>query len=304
MAQLEQRLASSHSDAIAETRSAAGLVLQATGGRLPADSSTARAVLSNMPPSVRRNFVTDDYGAASVLVITRDLDTAQWKKLRSEITAEIASPPSGVKATLTGTPVLGMELLDALTGGRVRMTLIGVALVFSGLLLAFRFNLLRALIATLPIGLVLGWSSGFMFLLGIKYTPATATLGALILGIGTEFTILLMMRYYEERGNGMAPVEAMTIAMTKIGRAIIASGLTVIGGFAALLIARDFPILVDFGVVTMISVAFALLSTLLVLPPLIVWLDRTFIRARTPRPTAADEALARAVSEEERKVRV
>jgi predicted RND superfamily exporter protein len=61
--------------------------------------------------------------------------------------------------------------------------------------------------------------------------------------------------------------------MTKIGRAIVASGMTVIGGFGALLIARDFAILSDFGVVTMINVAFALISTLFVLPPLIVWID-------------------------------
>ena len=49
--------------------------------------------------------------------------------------------------------------------------------------------------------------------------------------------------------------------------------MTVIGGFGALLIARDFAILSDFGVVTMINVAFALISTLFVLPPLIVWID-------------------------------
>ena len=54
---------------------------------------------------------------------------------------------------------------------------------------------------------------------------------------------------------------------------IIASGFTVIGGFAALLIAIDFPILRDFGMVTVIDVSFALVSTLVVLPPLIVWLD-------------------------------
>jgi len=125
----------------------------------------------------------------------------------------------------------------------------------------------------LPIALILGWSSGIMYLLGIKYTPTTSTLSALIIGIGIEFTILLMMRYYEERGNGEEPFIAMVTAMTKIGRAIVASGLTVIGGFGALLIARDFPILVDFGVVTMINVTFALISTLFVLPPLIVWID-------------------------------
>ena len=125
-----------------------------------------------------------------------------------------------------------------------------------------------------------------MFAAGIEYTPLTATLGTLIMGIGVEFTILLMMRYYEERGKGEGPVEAMTTAMTKIGRAIIASGLTVIGGFAALLIARDFLILRDFGLVTVVDVFFALVSTLFVLPALIVLFDRWQEKRRLARQRA------------------
>lgn len=147
-------------------------------------------------------------------------------------------------------------------------------MVFAGLFFLFKFNLLRAIIAILPIGLILGWSSGTMYLLGIKYTPVTATLGSLIIGIGVEFTILLMMRYYEERDKGEDIAVAMTTAITRIGRAIIASGFTVIGGFGALLIATDFPMIQDFGVVTMINVLFALVSTLFVLSALIVTLDR------------------------------
>ena len=83
-----------------------------------------------------------------------------------------------------------------------------------------------------------------------------------------------MMRYYEERGKGESPIVAMTTAMTKIGRAVITSGLTVVGGFGALLFARDFPILTDFGAVTMINVAFALVSSLIVLPTIIVAVDQ------------------------------
>jgi predicted RND superfamily exporter protein len=82
-----------------------------------------------------------------------------------------------------------------------------------------------------------------------------------------------MMRYYEERGKGEGPREAMTTAMTKIGRAIIASGLTTAGGFAALLAAGGFLIVRDFGIMTLINVFLALMSSLVVLPPLIVWVD-------------------------------
>jgi predicted RND superfamily exporter protein len=111
------------------------------------------------------------------------------------------------------------------------------------------------------------------------------------MGIGVEFTILLMMRYYEERGKGEGPVEAMTTAMTKIGRAIIASGFTVIGGFAALLIAKDFLILRDFGIVTVVDVFLALVTTLFVLPSLIVlvesWRERQRLSRETGKRTAS-----------------
>jgi predicted RND superfamily exporter protein len=53
----------------------------------------------------------------------------------------------------------------------------------------------------------------------------------------------------------------------------MASGLTTIGGFAALLAATDLVILRDFGMLTVINVFLALVSTLVVLPPLIVWVD-------------------------------
>jgi uncharacterized protein len=71
--------------------------------------------------------------------------------------------------------------------------------------------------------------------------------------------------------------------MTRIGRAIIASSLTVIGGFGALMIAKDFVILRDFGIVTVVDVSLALICTLFVLPTLIVWFDTWCERQRLSR---------------------
>lgn len=273
MVQLEQRISTEQSAVVSSTNSIAGLVLQATGGVMPQDSQQVRQVLDMLPAPIKRNLVNDDYTAANILLSTKEPSMDQIRELKAQLADYTADHPTSFNVAVTGISVIQVELFDALTGGRVEMTLIGIGFIFLGLFVLFKFNLLRAFLATLPIGLILGWSSGVMYLLGIKYTPLTATLGALILGIGVEFTILLMMRYYEERGKGEGPVQAMTTAMTKIGRAIIASGLTVIGGFGALLIAGDFLILRDFGIVTMINVSFALVSTLFVLPTLIVLAD-------------------------------
>ncbi len=40
-----------------------------------------------------------------------------------------------------------------------------------------------------------------MYLLGIDYTPLTATLGSMTIGVAAEYTILVMERYAEEFDN-------------------------------------------------------------------------------------------------------
>ena len=254
--------------------SIADTVAQIGQGQIPQSQADIDQALGFVPELLKANLLTGDKTMANVTVLTgAGLNTEDLKQLKTVVEGFLASPPAGVTATVTGQGVLGIELMNSLTTGRVEMTLLGIGLVFLGLFFLFKLNLVRALIATLPIAMIIGWSSVVMYLGSIKYTALTATLGSLIIGIGVEFTILMMMRYQEERSKGESPVVAMTTAMTKIGRAVITSGLTVVGGFGALLFARDFPILTDFGAVTMINVGFALVSSLVVLPTIIVAID-------------------------------
>jgi len=107
---------------------------------------------------------------------------------------------------------------------------------------------------------VIGWMGGVMYVAGLKYTPLTATLGALILGCGSEYAILMMERFYEELGKIGDAMEALGIATRRIGSALIASGLTTVFGFGALM-ASPFLITSNFGMVTVLAVVFALLTT-------------------------------------------
>lgn len=278
MWQVQLKVREKASDMVGGTNSLTNLVLQTTRGKIPETSEEVKKSLSPMPPEIKGNLVSNDFKAANLSVNIKALTGDELGELLNNLGEWIKGAPPGVRTTLTGEAVMHEQLITGLTGGRLKMTLIGFVLVFAGLIVCFRFRPIRALMAVLPIGLILGWSALVMYSAGISYSPATATLGALIIGIGVEFTVLLMTRYYEERRYGLKPDEAMTVAMTRIGRAIIASGLTVVGGFGALLIARDFPVLQDFGVVTMINIFFALVSTLIVLPPLIVWVDSWWAR--------------------------
>jgi predicted RND superfamily exporter protein len=57
-----------------------------------------------------------------------------------------------------------------------------------------------------------------MYLLGIPLNPMTAIMGVIIIGIGTEFIVLLLGRYEEEKGRGKSPRTAMITAVSRIGR--------------------------------------------------------------------------------------
>jgi len=119
---------------------------------------------------------------------------------------------------------------------------------------------------------VIGWMGLVMLYGGLKYTPLTATLGALVLGVGSEYAILMMERFYEELENVGNPYEAMKITANRIGSALVASGMTVIFGFGAL-IASPFNIISNFGVVTVMSVVLALVTTFTVFVVLAVRME-------------------------------
>ena len=287
---LQDTIEADNSDLVSGTESYASAMVQlieVMDFPMPQTAEETKDSLSLLPIQLRANLVTEDYKAANIIVTLAEVSGTQVRDLEIILNGYADQHPDGVTVTVTGWPIMMRILGDGLSGGRVEMTLVGIGLIFFGLLFLFRFNVLKVFMAILPVALIIGWSSGVMWLGDIKYTPATAAMGALIIGIGTEFTILLMMRYYEERGKGESPVEAMKTAINRIGRAIIASGLTVIGGFGALLIAQNFPVLRSFGLITVIDVLFALISTLVVLPALIVWIDswrekRRIARQGTP----------------------
>jgi predicted RND superfamily exporter protein len=101
----------------------------------------------------------------------------------------------------------------------------------------------------------------------------------IIIGIGTEFMVLLLGRYNEEKQAGLPPRQAMIVASSRIGRAIVTTALTTLGGFGVL-IASDFILIRDFGIATVLGVFLSLVSTIVVMPPLIVWLDERIGRRR------------------------
>jgi hydrophobe/amphiphile efflux-3 (HAE3) family protein len=247
----------------------------------PAPSAEAlAAALDQLPPEIRDSLINGDKTKASVTFSMNDMQMATLNALMDGLIAE-ADPPGGVTLTPGGSITLTARTVEAFTENRGLVTGIGILVVLLGLLAIYR-SWRRALVAVIPIALVTGWSSALMWVAGIDLNPLTAVLGALVIAIGTEFTVLLLSRYWEERVKGIAHDLAMGEAMARVGRAITASALTVAAGFGALIFS-DFPALRDFGIVIVVDVIFALVVTVTVVPALVRWLDRDKVGAQRQR---------------------
>ena len=149
-----------------------------------------------------------------------------------------------------------------------------VAILFGFLVRCARLrSVVRALLSLVPVLIAVGASSLFAYALDLKLSPMTAVGGPLVVAVCTEFTSLILLRFVEERERGYQPREAMNIAAARTGRAFIVSALTAIAG-VAVIATSSLPLLHDFGQLVALNVTIALLSALIILPPMLVWADR------------------------------
>lgn len=253
------------------------IVKEMNADEIPATSEEVRHLYAQIPDVQKERYIH----GGNIMVLNLNIGNAMSElglmgisELSDIVSEDIKwfPPPPGTTVTITGGTVVFFEVIDALTSGRRLMTLLGIVFVFAGLLVIYR-DYLKALTPVITMLIVIGWSGGIMYYMGLEYTPMTATLGALILGVGSEYAILMMERYFEEKDKGASCEEAMHEASVKMGKAIVSSGLTTVFGFSAL-IASPFSMTSNFGFITVIDVTLALLATFVVFPPVLVLLDK------------------------------
>ena len=247
-------------------------------------------IIEALPRYFSQNVITADRRTANIAFGIRTMPLDEQKRLVDDMRARL-DPPRGVDAELAGVPVLAADAHAELESSRWWLTLAGLVAVFVVLLVAYR-RLQEAAVPLIPIVFATGWSSLLLFVLQIPLNPMSATLGALVIAISTEFAVILAARYRAERARGLDLGAALSRTYARTGAAVLASGTTAIAGFAALLVS-DFPMLRDFGAVTVVNLAVSLLGVMLVLPAALAWAEERG-PLRVPRSRAEAAALARA----------
>jgi hydrophobe/amphiphile efflux-3 (HAE3) family protein len=240
-----------------------------------------RALLDAVPSYFSQAVVTGDRTTATLAFGIRLMPLSRQNEVIDAMRRELASRPPGVRAEMAGLPVIAADANAKVASPwrRFATLLAGLLAVALVLLAAFR-DRRRALVPLVPIALATGWSALLLFALRIDLNPMSVTLGALVIAISTEFSVLLAERYRQERRGGHAPADALRRTYGSTGAAVLASGATAIAGFAVLAIS-DIRMLRDFGWVTVIDLTVSLLGVLVVLPAVLVLAERG---VTVPRP--------------------
>jgi hypothetical protein len=249
-----------------------------------------RALLGAIPPYFSQDVIAPDRHTATLAFGIRLMSLAAQQRVIEAMRAALR-PPAGVRAQLVGLPVLASRANAQVSSVWRRMltllaSLAAVALV---LLAAFRGDLRRALVPLVPVALATGWAALIVFALRVPLHPMSVTLGALVVAVSSEFSVLLCERHRRERLAGAPFAQALRRVYARTGAAVAASGVTAIAGFGVLVLS-DIAMLRDFGIVTLVDLSAALVGVLIALPAALLLAERG-LRVRLPtRPAAARRA--------------
>jgi len=245
----------------------------ATGACNSLSTGTITSFLRAVPSYFSQAVITADRREATLAFGIRLMPLSRQQRVIDYMRSQL-HPPSGVSASLAGLPVLAAQADASLSSSGHRMLMLAVGLLAVGLvLLTVLRTVRRALVPLVPIALATGWSSLILFATRIPLNPMSATLGALVVAISTEFSVLLSERFRSERRAGLTPAQALARTYRYTGSAVLASGITVIAGFGVLTLS-SITMLRDFGVVTLIDLSVSLVGVLLVLPSVLALSER------------------------------
>ncbi len=193
-----------------------------------------------------------------------------------EITAAIREKASGEGFTLIGSSVTSENLRIAISEEMPIIMIIAVVIVLLVLLLTSR-SWLEPLIFFVVVAMAIIMNMGTNFVFGsISYI--TNAVGAILqLALAMDYSIIFLNNFAAAEGSGLKGKDAVADALAKSLAPVASSALTTIAGLLALVF-MSFRIGFDIGCVLSKGIIFSMLSVFLVMPSLVLLLEKPLIK--------------------------
>ena len=194
---------------------------------------------------------TDGYIVATYVYPKSDDDV---RALRHHVEA------FGQRMTLTGLPEVNRELAASFTPEFLQGLALGTALVLALIVLSFR-RLDLTLLALVPTLVALIWAGGFLALARVELDLFSVFAVMTFVGIGVDYGIHMVHRFQH--------AEDTSEVIAQLGPVIMVAGGITLLGFGTL-VTSSYPPLRSLGLISTVMIVTLMLSSLLVLPALLV----------------------------------
>jgi predicted RND superfamily exporter protein len=232
-------------------------------------------------PDPYSQYISSDYSIAVVSVSFDASSDQESEEVVNELLAildETPRPP-GVTATLTGSAVTNIILMNQIGPTFALTGLLSFASIFVIVVLVFA-SLRYGLTSLLAIVFGSTWAFGFAGFAGIGLSPQSSGALSLILGIGVDFGIQVVTRYRQEL-RASTPQEAAERTMPNVIAPMTISALAIFLGFQSLSFA-NLKFIGDLGNIMSLGVIMSYFAAITVVPAVLVILN-TFSLKRFAR---------------------
>jgi predicted RND superfamily exporter protein len=181
----------------------------------------------------------------------------QWRRGASPALESLIAEYPG--AILAGPNVISAELREIVWDDAVKASILGIVAVFI-LMWSDLGGPLRALLALLPLFVGMVWMLGAMALLGQRLNFFNIFVLTMIVGIGVDYGVHLLHRWYESGG--------IPEALTETAKAIAVAALTTMVGFGSLVLSH-YPGLRSVGAAAILGALSTAILGITLLPALL-----------------------------------
>ncbi|AGN01317.1 putative RND superfamily exporter [Salinarchaeum sp. Harcht-Bsk1] len=180
----------------------------------------------------------------------------------------------GVTATPTGEDVILLVEMDVLTDNVLQTLYLALGVILLLIMAVYRRTKGSAslgAVTVLPIGMVVTWVFGAMWVFGVPLTLLTALLMSLAIGLGTDYTVHISERFAQEMERTSDATEALERATAGTGGALLGSTATTVAAFGTLALST-FPDVRQIGFLVAFALLCSFVVAVFVLPSiLLVW---------------------------------
>ena len=242
--------------------------------RIPDSRAAVAEATFLLPKSELRRFSNSNHSRINLIVRTGRAGSAAIRTLESQIRDVLANAdlPPGFATEVSGNAVLLNRSADGIASNQATQVGFAASAIFVLICGAFRSLRVGAIAMVPNIAPVLI----FFGLLGsgiAKLSLPTSLIGSIALGIAIDDTMHFLAAYRAQRELGHDPATAVRHCIRNVGRPIILTSIMLVVGFSMILVS-GFATLQEFGYLTAFTMGVCLVTDLLLLPALLVRIDR------------------------------